>query len=111
MKTIRVGLVKGRHEMPAEDYIFDADVDPMDFEGIDARVISYLSGISGLIVRDEDPMFPYYPLEDNIKLTLYVTGLSAALAAVIRWCAKFHINLTLMHFDRDSGEYKPQPIF
>jgi hypothetical protein len=42
---------------------------------------------------------------------VYVTGLSAALAAVIRGCAYNGVPLTLMHYDRDTGEYAEQVIF
>ena len=31
MEEVKVGLVKGRHELPVDDYIFDSIEDPMDF--------------------------------------------------------------------------------
>lgn len=31
METITVGLIKGRHEMPCAEYIFEGDVNPLDF--------------------------------------------------------------------------------
>lgn len=110
-KIVIVGLVRGRHEMPVDSYIFDEDVNPMDFNEIDARVVSWINQISEYTTSENDFMFPHYPVGEGVEVVLYVTGLSSALSAVIRWCAKCHISLMLMHFDRDSGEYKPQLIF
>ena len=111
MKEVKVGMIQGRHEMPVESYIFDGALDPMDFNAIEAGVVRWIDSLSDYVVRDEDEMFPYYPVEGRIHVTLYVTGLSAVLACVAKYCAKCHIGLTLMHFDRDTGDYKPQEIF
>ena len=34
MKTVRVGLCEGRHEMPVSEYIFPAELDPKDINGM-----------------------------------------------------------------------------
>lgn len=44
-------------------------------------------------------------------LVVYVTGLTACIAAVIKTYTLNKINLTLMHYDRETGEYLPQLIF
>lgn len=44
------------------------------------------------------------------ELTLYVTGLTVALVAVINACRGFNVKLTLMHYDRESGTYYPQEV-
>ena len=50
-------------------------------------------------------------LKDCCKLTLYVTGLTTALVTVINYCQYNSIPLTLMHYDKNSGDYFPQKVF
>lgn len=86
-----VGAVKGRHEMPCNDYIFDGDVNPLDLRGIYNRVEEKLNGAESVI--------------------LYVTGLTVITTTVIKYCFNNKVSLILMHFDRDSNSYYPQIIF
>ncbi len=45
------------------------------------------------------------------ELVVYVTGFTPALVALINVCRKVGMSkLTLMHFDRNSGEYVPQNV-
>ena len=85
-----LGLFAGRHELPAEvqGYVFEGSVDPSDMEALSFKVREVLS-------------------ETN-SLTLYVTGLTAGTIAVCKHCMENLIPLDLMHFDRESGEYKKQ---
>lgn len=45
------------------------------------------------------------------SLELYITGLTMLTTAVIGACNKLQVNLTIMHYDRDTRSYKPQPMF
>lgn len=87
-----LGLFRGRHDLPqeVEDYIFTSEIDPSDMAGIDSQVAKALAGVQGL--------------------TLYVTGLTVATTAVLAYCVGNLIPVTLMHFDRVSGQYLPQVI-
>ena len=91
MKKV-LGLFKGRHDLPqeVEDYIFTSEIDPADKAGIDSQVAKALADVQGL--------------------TLYVTGLTVATTAVLAYCIRNLVPVTLMHFDRVSGEYLPQVI-
>ena len=86
-------LCKARHEMPecVEGAIFDNTLDPLDIKGMEATVANALDGVT--------------------SLTLYVTGLTVACAAVIKHCANAGISLSLMHYDRETGNYYEQRIF
>lgn len=88
-----LALCEGRHTMPAEvqGSIFPAEVDPTDLGGLTEYC---QKGI---------------PATCN-ELTLYVTGLSVALLAVVRYCDGNGISLTCMHYNRDTGEYYPQKV-
>lgn len=89
-----VALCESRHEIPqaVDGAIFGQSVDPtapLKLE-LEARRVIETSGVE--------------------FLTVYVTGLSVALVAVINACHSLGVCLTLMHYDRDSGEYYPQPV-
>ena len=85
-----LGLFAGRHELPAEvqGFVFEGPVDPSDMETLNLEVRKALSEV------------------DSLKL--YVTGLTAGTVAVCKYCMENLIPLALMHFNRESGEYKKQ---
>ena len=114
---ISVGLFKSRHDMPVNEYIFENGFeDVMDFTGMRKIITEWFSknveitakyGVPLNSAEDGDVM----TYTGNRKVFLYVTGLTSATAEVIRLCALNGISLSLMHFDRDTGEYVEQPIF
>lgn len=91
MKKV-VALCEGRHEMPTgvSGAIFPHNINPLDVEGLEKTASNKLS--------------------DCTELALYVTGLTVALVAVINVCRQNGIKLTLMHFDRATGNYYQQPV-
>ena len=93
-----LGLCEGRHDMPScvEGYVFPECLE-VDFTA---------DGLCNLNSMAYRRMKKY----EGCKVDLYVTGLSAALAAVIIACRDFRIPLTLFHYNRDTGEYAPQEM-
>ena len=87
-----LALCEGRHKMPdvVEGAIFDNIINPLDVEGLEKTASEKLADVQ--------------------QLTLYVTGLTVALVAVINICHAKGIKLTLMHFNRDAGNYYQQVI-
>lgn len=83
-------LCEGRHQIPeeVESAIFSNTLDPLDIDKMEKIASDKLEGVQ--------------------SLTLYVTGLSVALVAVINVCHQKEIELVLMHFDRSTGNYYPQ---
>ena len=89
--TITIGLCKGRHDIPyVEDYIFPTEIDPLGLEVMNLKI--------------------HEKLQHADAVVLYVTGLTVACTQVIAYCVSNLIPITLMHFDRESGEYYPQII-
>ena len=116
MKTVKAGLIAGRHEMPVDLYVFDHIEDPMDFNELNVAAYAFVlehcnpkiefgRAINQIAYGDIEI------LRGEAELHLYVTGLSCALAAVIRACAKHGVFLTLYHWDSSSQEYMPQRMF
>lgn len=90
---MKVALCKGRHRFPRDckGYIFPNRVDPCDLYELDKEV------------ADRFHKVPY-------RLDVYVTGLTMALVAVMNYCYKNNIWLTLWHYNSDTGKYFPQSV-
>ena len=60
MNKMNLGLCKGRHEMPVNNYIFENTINPLDVDGLEATAVKVLNKF-------------------NLKeLNLYATSLTAA---------------------------------
>ena len=87
----KLGLCVGRHEIAGvNEYIYPNELNPLDLNGMEQQAKSKLAGVS--------------------ELTLYVTGLTIALICVVNVCKELNIKLTLMHYNRDNGDYYPQEV-
>nr|DAD81954.1 MAG TPA: hypothetical protein [Siphoviridae sp. ctAvK3]DAE15150.1 MAG TPA: hypothetical protein [Siphoviridae sp. ctdVv30] len=113
---VSVGLCASRHAMPVTEYIYPESVDPTDFERMDEIAEDFVLHHVGLTTVTRQALDQRWG-EDvpcwagKRTLIVYVTGLTAATAAVIKACALNGAGLTLMHYNRESGEYLPQQIF
>lgn len=115
-ETVTVGLIAGRHDLPVSEFIFDEIGNVLDFKAISDHISNFIStrvgvgSASGCGVNQRD----YSDVElfaGTRDLVVYVTGLTAVSTALVAVCALNGVDLTLMHFDRNSGEYVPQPFF
>lgn len=113
MSVVTVGLIKGRHEMPVDEYIFDSVENVLDFSAIHKVVCDFVEnrvGIStsfGNCVNQND----YTDIQRFVgksELVVYVTGLTPVVASLIEVCARNGVCLTLMHFNVTDGTYVPQ---
>lgn len=116
MEKIIVGLCASRHPLPVTEYIYPETVNPLDFDGLKAGAVKFIRARVGVESVYAQPINgnDYTDTEcfrGRRELVVYVTGLTAATAAVIAACAESGVHLTLMHFDRESGNYLPQIIF
>lgn len=115
--TITVGLIAGRHEIPAvTDYIFDSIDNVFDFKAMHEHIINFLCKKVGIHKRYGSGINQndYTDVEifcGDKYLTVYVTGLTAATAELIKCCAMNGVRLTLMHWDIMTQTYVPQRIF
>ena len=95
MKNNKIfGLCSARHAMPdcVQEFIFPNEIaNPTDTE--------YLYHLAAQSLKDCE------------SATVYVTGLTVCVGAVVSYCAKNGISLTLMHFDRNTNGYYPQVLF
>lgn len=89
-----LALCASRHPMPEciVGSVFPQDVSPLDFAGMERQAAVVL-----------------HPLRDG-EVTVYVTGLTAALVATLNVARVLKIKVHLMHFDRATGEYRRQEV-
>lgn len=110
------GLIKGRHNLPVTEYIFDAVENVHDYSAMETVIDNFLIKEIGL-VRTYGCGINQIGYEDvelctgKKRLVVYVTGLTSVTAALIRCCAYKGVRLTLMHYDRDTDNYVEQIIF
>lgn len=112
-EKVVVGLCAARHPLPVNEYIFDEVEDVLDFSSIANRINQFLvdrvgvrsaSGC-GVNQRDYTDVSLFVGERD---LVVYVTGLTSLSTQLVAACACNGVNLTLMHFNRDTGEYVSQ---
>lgn len=88
---IKFGLFSGRHELPVKATIYNNEIDPMDFKA-----------------QREQCLIALKDLQPCSTIIVYVTGLTTALITLINVCMEKGINVQLMHYNRETGEYVPQ---
>lgn len=88
-----VALCESRHEIPQA-------VDGCIFGNTVEFNIPKLNRDAYVAVKDSGVEF----------LTVYVTGMTPALVAVINACNDLDITLTLMHYNNATGKYVPQYV-
>lgn len=116
MEKIIVGLCAARHPLPVTEYIYPETVNPLDFDGLREVAVRFVLDRVGVESVCAQPINGNDYTDTSCwcgrrELVVYVTGLTAATAEVIATCAENGVLLTLMHYDRESGDYKPQVIF
>lgn len=108
-------LIPGRHDFPEnEGYVYpDGIENTQDYEGMSNTAHEFLARVAdihpvygvGLNSCEDSLMFV-----GSYHLCVYVTGLTSATAALIGACAENGVALTLLHFNKDTGCYDPQPV-
>lgn len=106
MKNLTVGLIRGRHEMPVDKYIFEEDIkDMFDYQAISNHISNFIMNevgvdfYNGTFIRTN---------KGTKSLTVYVTGLTSVSCELVDLCNRYGVILTLMHYNRDTGVYHPQ---
>lgn len=118
-EIIRAGLIKGRHELPVEKYIFEEEIeDVFDFGAMYEHCVKFIETEVGVCrtfgfgINQIDDYDYYGSIYVGAKaLEVYVTGLTAVTVALVKVCAIYGIELTLYHYNRDTNEYVPQRVF
>lgn len=114
---IKVGVCKGRHEMPCSDYVFEKIEDPTDVNAMREIAIKYFFRL-WLKLPHKNCTFSDVDCNDvpfekvDAQLEIYVTGLTVAVIEVLQAALYYFsgFDIKMMHFDSKSGEYFPQRL-
>lgn len=115
--TLIVGLIKGRHPLPVDEYIFnEAITDVHDYEAIAKTIKDFIKNRVGVgtctgQALDSNDYTDIQLFCGMKKLEVYVTGLTPVTVELVKWCAYNGITLTLMNFDTATNSYKAQEVF
>lgn len=92
MKNIKLGAIKGRHEMPVDGYVLEEvpNEKVMDFKYIEKKTIEKLNEL----VADGVKHINYYP-----------TGLTQVILMFERVIEKYPISYDVYLYDRDKNSY------
>lgn len=116
--TLTVGLIKGRHPLPVDEYIFDYAIEDVhDYKAIHDHILAFLQEKVGMrqaigqgIIQNDYTDVTIYRRGAK-KLVVYVTGLTPVTAELIAACAYNGVFLTLMNYNIITEEYVAQEIF
>lgn len=116
---IYAGLIKGRHQMPCEEYIFSGAIEDVHNYGVIRRHImdwcvdhsivpSLVNGaaVNGAAVNGAEDSLVYRC--EGVRLCVYVTGLTSVTVELVKAYMLNGISLTLLNYDSVSGEYREQ---
>lgn len=98
MIKISLGTIKGRHQFPVIDYVFNEEF----------RDVTYVEKIQ----QDVDYYFNELSktCNDKVQIVLYITGLTVVTLAIVKACKRLGYELMAMHFDRAINSYFGQKI-
>ncbi len=100
MKTLEIGAVRGRHEMPVDKFVFDEAITNFDIKAIEDHVNTVMDKE---VFRHDGETF------DEVRL--YVTGLTVVTTSVVKWCFENDVALSLMHYDNEKRGYVEQFVY
>lgn len=124
MKKLILGVCEGRHEMPCKNFIFGQEIDqkwlvnPKMLEELAFWHLCENLEDAGLLSWRQQPDPENYGSDIAVnyaatgtELVIYVTGLTVAVFATVNAAKALEFaKITLMHFDRESGQYYPQLV-
>ena len=116
-ETITIGLIKEGYSLPVDDYILDGKLDDIDdYDYVKNKIDKFVNEHVGYheedgIGYDEEGYEVNTVCKGDKDLTVCVTGITLAIAALIQVCGKYGINLTLLDYNTSTGEYTEQPLF
>lgn len=103
-EVIKVGLCRGRHPLPVDDYIFPEVVEnPFDFKSHEETAMDWVDSHPDIEWEEGSQL-------SNKVVRVYVTGLTPVLTALINAFTKYFVRLELAHYNRDTGEFIVQKM-
>lgn len=116
----KLGTVKGRHEMPVKNFIFNESITDFRIPMIESHVRQYIYQLLESYRTKYTPYLSPVQLRNlyKFRIDLYITGLTSVTTSVIKVLAGGHnlmggngIGLNVYHYDPITQSYHGQLIF
>ena len=111
------GLCKGRHELPCEVFLFNGEISPLNVLWLE-KIARY--SLQCEAHRTETCVWnirfngeydeAFFDFPEEATVTIYVTGLTVALIAVLNVLRSYKASVVLMHYDRETNTYYEQKV-
>lgn len=101
LKTVRCGLIDGRHNMPVSKYVYKESFDQELMFNFDEQYDIAIKFIEDNIKFDDKGI-------PQKNIILYTTGYQAALVSFLKACDDKKINVSVMHYNAVSSTYVKQ---
>ena len=103
-EVIKVGLCKGRHPLPVDDYLWEEVVEnPFDFKSHEETAMDWVDSHPDIYWEEGSQL-------SNKVVRVYVTGLTPVLTALINAFTRHFVKFELAHYNRDTGEFVVQKM-
>ncbi len=102
IKYVRMGMIADRHNMPTTKYVFKTMDSDLMFN-YDEQYRIAKNNILKYITIDKNG-------NASAGLFIYVTGLTCALASIIKVCQDLRIDLYLLHYNNTTKLYERQKV-
>lgn len=111
--VFELGTVKGRHEMPVQNFIYEEDVKDFAIPEIEKHVDLYIDQLIDIFADRYFPKLSRREFRERVLLTfnLYLTGLTSVTTSAIKLCKENRIGLNLYHYDPTTQSYQKQVMF
>lgn len=106
----KLGTVRGRHQMPVENYIFEEDITDFNIIQIESHIEKYLKNLLEAYCEMQAPCLTLEELRErcDFRIDLYITGLTSVTTSAIKMCRRQGLNLTIFHYDPTTQDYQKQ---
>jgi len=92
----KIGLIKGRHPLPVDEYILQGEVTDFSPEAVQAGVIEGISSLN---------------LKIGQEIDLYITGLTIVSLFAVDHLRRMGITVNVYGYNPSTGEYYLQGVF
>lgn len=111
-RILNMAVCEGRHDIPqaTDGAIFQNEI-PSDFLTVVSILEDKAFGSLWSVCWKKDMIdHKTNTIVTGIKLNLFVTGLTVAVISAIKVAKKEGMEVTLWHYDRDTGTYYSQEV-
>lgn len=112
-KVLKLGLIRGKYDLPVDDYIFEKALNPLDYVSMYCMSYRKLWGLRGKPIQKYTDIKGYPDVTDSFygTLKLYIRELTPEILGVISACYELGLDLIIYHYRKDTESYESEPMY